>query len=174
MLWGSMFLTIAEIEEVLAHVKNVAPHPFVYPMFVFVAHTGARRSEMLRSMIDDFDFRAGVVRIREKKKDHAKTVTFRRVPMTKLLSTTMTEWFAQHPGGRYTICEQLHMARRKTAHRLRSSYHLGSNPFFQGNSCGQQVGQDPRLSYLPALLRLQPCGRQDRPAADRRMDGTPD
>ena len=113
-LWGSMFLTITEIQEVLGYVQHAAIHPFIYPMFVFVAHTGARRSEMLRSLIDDFDFRAGVVQIREKKKDHAKTVTFRRVPMTELLSKTMTEWFSQHPGGQYTICEQLHTPRGKT------------------------------------------------------------
>ena len=109
-----MFLAVAEIQEVLGYVKKVALHPFIYPLFVFVAHTGARRSEIMRSQIDDFDFHTGVVRIREKKKDHAKTVTFRYVPMTELLSQTMTEWFAQHPGGQYTICEQLHTQRGKT------------------------------------------------------------
>ncbi len=113
-LWASMFLTATEIQEVLAHVKQAARYPFVYPMFVFVAHTGARRSEIQRSQVDDFDFSAGVVGIREKKKDHAKTVTFRRVPMTELLSKTMTEWFSQHPGGQYTICELLHTPRGKS------------------------------------------------------------
>ena len=55
-LWECLFLTISEVQEVLAYVKKNADHDFIYPMFVFVAHTGARRSEILRSQIDDFDF----------------------------------------------------------------------------------------------------------------------
>ena len=31
-------------------------HPFIYPMFAFAAYTGARRSEICRSMVDDFKF----------------------------------------------------------------------------------------------------------------------
>jgi integrase len=75
-------------------------------MFVFAAHTGARRSEMLRSHIDDFDFEGGVVTIREKKKDRSKDMTFRTVPMTPLLRDTMRAWFASHPGGHLTLCEE--------------------------------------------------------------------
>ena len=51
--------------------KKAAQHPFIYPMFVFAAHTGARRSEILRSQVDDFDFQSRTVQIREKKRDHA-------------------------------------------------------------------------------------------------------
>jgi integrase len=79
-------------------------------MFVFAAHTGARRSEMLRSHIDDFDFGAGVVTIREKKKDRAKELTFRTVPMTPKLRQTMSEWFAEHPGGQLTLCQEADLA----------------------------------------------------------------
>ena len=104
-LWDCLFLTLPEIEEVLAFVRGQTAHPFVYPMFVFAAHTGARRSEMLRSQIDDFDFAAGVVTIREKKKDRSKEMTFRTVPMTPKLRQTMSEWFAEHPGGQLTICQ---------------------------------------------------------------------
>jgi integrase len=73
-------------------------------MFVFVAHTGARRSEILRSRIDDFDLENRTVQIREKKRDCAKAVTFRRVDLTPLLAQVTTEWFAQHPGGPHTFC----------------------------------------------------------------------
>lgn len=106
-LWGCLFLTLEEIERVLAHVRTrVRGRGFLYPMFVFAAHTGARRSEMLRSRIDDFDFEAGLVTIREKKKDRSKDLTFRAVPMTPLLRETMTAWFAAHPGGPLTICSK--------------------------------------------------------------------
>ena len=44
-LWESLYLTRGEVAQVLDHVKAAAKEPFIYPMFVFVAHTGARRSE---------------------------------------------------------------------------------------------------------------------------------
>ena len=58
-------------------------------MFAFAAHTGARRSEMLRSRVTDFDFDANVVTIREKKRDRDKVETYRTVPMTCLLASAM-------------------------------------------------------------------------------------
>lgn len=104
-LWDSVYLTLPEIQELLDHVKNDR-HAFVYPMFVFAAHTGARRSEILRSQVEDFDFVERTVRIREKKRDRTKTLTYRHVPMTKLLAEVMTRWFVVYPGGQYPICQQ--------------------------------------------------------------------
>lgn len=83
-------------------VKQSARQPFIHPMFVFAAHTGARRSEMVRSEIDDFDFVGGTVLIREKKRVRGKLST-RRVPLSPLLVETMRHWFANHPGGRYAF-----------------------------------------------------------------------
>jgi integrase len=105
-LWECMFLTLGEIDELLAYVRKEATRPLVYAMFVFAAHTGARRSEMLRSQIEDFDFVSGMVTIREKKRDRGKECTFRHVPMTPMLRQTMTDWFAIHPGGQLTVCEE--------------------------------------------------------------------
>lgn len=102
-LWDCLFLTLPEIDELLSFVKQSARQPVVYPMFVFAAHTGARRSEMVRSEIDDFDFEGGTVLIREKKRVRGKLST-RRVPLSPLLVGTMRQWFANHPGGRYTFC----------------------------------------------------------------------
>jgi len=104
-LWDSLFLTLDEIQEILSHVKANARFSFVYPMFVFAAHTGARRSEILRSQVDDFDLTNRVVRIREKKRDRTKELTFRHVPMSPLIEAVMTDWFSRHPGGQYTICQ---------------------------------------------------------------------
>lgn len=103
-LWDSLFLRSDEVAELLDEVEQVALHRFIYPMFVFVAHTGARRSELLRSEIDDFDFDARMVKIREKKRSKTNAITYRHVPMTTFLQTVMHEWFEVHPGGRYTLC----------------------------------------------------------------------
>lgn len=71
-LWDCLFLTSPQVAEVLAIVKAKARHPFFHPLFVFAAHTGARRSEMMRSRIEDFDFEGQTVLIREKKRDQTK------------------------------------------------------------------------------------------------------
>lgn len=60
-MWDCLFLTVSEIAELLEHVKRYARHSFIYPMFVLAAHTGARRSEMVRSRLNDIDLTAGVV-----------------------------------------------------------------------------------------------------------------
>jgi integrase len=113
-LWDALFLTLTEIDEVLRHVESAARHPFIYPMFVFAAHTGARRSELLRSRIEDLDFAARVVTVREKKRVKGRR-TYRRVPMSPLFEKVMRAWLDEHPGGAFTIAQALQIARsRKT------------------------------------------------------------
>ena len=85
--------------------KDRARHPFIYPMFVLAAHTGARRSEMLRSKIDDLDFDSKTVLIREKKRVRGKRTT-RRVPMSSLLCDVLANCLARHPGGPFTFCHK--------------------------------------------------------------------
>jgi integrase len=111
-LWACLFLTTGEIDELLAHVRDSARHPFIYPMFCFAAHTGARRSEMLRSEIDDIDFYTKSITIREKKRVRGTTTT-RTVPLAPELDRVLTKWFDEHPGGSYTFCHQLDVPRSK-------------------------------------------------------------
>jgi len=85
-------LETAEVSEVLEHIRKTARFHFIYPMMVFVAHTSARRSEKVRSLIEDIDFRSKTVVLREKKKNRAKAVTYRRVDMSPLLYRVMQEW----------------------------------------------------------------------------------
>jgi integrase len=96
-LWDCLFLMTPEIEEFIQFAKENA-RPFVHAMIVFAAHTGARRSEMMRSQKQDIDFESGLITIREKKKDTSKSVTYRKVPMTPILNQTLQEWFKIHGG----------------------------------------------------------------------------
>ncbi len=50
-LWEALYLQASELTELLALVKVKAPHPWIYPLFCFAAHTGARRSEILRGLV---------------------------------------------------------------------------------------------------------------------------
>jgi integrase len=65
-LWECLYLSGQEIKELLAYAREYATAPFVYPMVAFVALTGCRRSEMIRSLIDDGDLEHGFVHIRER------------------------------------------------------------------------------------------------------------
>ncbi|MBM4073199.1 MAG: site-specific integrase [Planctomycetes bacterium] len=111
-LWDCLFLTLNEINELLSFVEETARHDFLYPMFVFVAHTGARRSEMLRALIDDVDFDGQTVLLRERKRSREQR-TFRRVPLSPLLERVLRDWIGRHPGGPSLFCLGLDVPRSK-------------------------------------------------------------
>jgi integrase len=105
-LWDSLFLSVEQIDVLLADVKKIGRFDFLHPMFAFAAYTGARRSEILRAEIDDLDFAGGMVRIREKKKDKSKAFTFRFVPVSASLQAVMKAWLDVHPRGQFVICDE--------------------------------------------------------------------
>ena len=56
-LWASISLDTTQISELLEFVKeNSNSLGYMNPLFVFAAHTGARKNEMLRSRIEGFRF----------------------------------------------------------------------------------------------------------------------
>ena len=113
-LWDALYLRRSEIDQLLDHVNSVALYPFIHPMFVMAAQTGARRSELLRSQKADFDFDADVVTIRERKRVRGE-VTTRRVDLSPTLRFTMLEWFDKHhPGGPWTFCYTTPVRRSRT------------------------------------------------------------
>jgi integrase len=105
-LWDGLFLHPAEIAEVLAHVKRKTSARYLYPLLVTAAHTGARRSELFRARVEDIDFDARHVLLREKKRSRDKE-TFRTVDMTPTVEAVMRKYFAEvHPGGVYAFCSK--------------------------------------------------------------------
>ena len=112
-MWESLYLTTIEIEQLLKYVKTNASKPFIYPMLAFAAHTGARRSEIIRTRIADLDFEAKTVVIHEKKRVRAKTTT-RRVPLSAFLIGVLKKWLKSHPGGPYLFCMQNRAEQNKT------------------------------------------------------------
>lgn len=111
-LWEGLYLLPPEIEELLSLVKSSNAQSFVYPLTVFAAHTGARRSEIIRVKIEDVDFESQTVVIREKKRSRLER-THRRVPLTTLLTATLREWLSEHPGGSYLFGQSNVVARSK-------------------------------------------------------------
>jgi integrase len=110
--WEALYLQAFELAELLAHVKDKATHLWIYPLFCFAAHTGARRSELLRALVNDVDFTGNTVIVREKKRIRGQRST-RRVPMTPFLKQVLREWLAVHPGGPALFCHAGTVARSK-------------------------------------------------------------
>jgi integrase len=98
-LWDGLWLDRGQVRELLEHVRGVAAPAFLHPMVVAAAYTGARRSELCRSEVGDWDLEAGQVGIRQKKRDREREFSFRRVRLHAELAAVMADWFAAHPGG---------------------------------------------------------------------------
>jgi integrase len=105
-LWECLYLTGEQVREVLDFVQSEPCAPFVYPMICFAALTGARRAELLRSRIDDWELGEDrkVVHIRELKRDTSREFTMRSVDLHPRLVEVMRAWFADHPGGQFALC----------------------------------------------------------------------
>jgi integrase len=107
-LWECLFLDGVQVAELLGYIRAKARHPWLYPMFAFAAFTGARISEICRAQVEDVQFGAGKVLLREKKKkQHA--YTFRTVPLAAPLAEALQEWLARHPGGPHLFCKPAHL-----------------------------------------------------------------
>jgi len=105
-LWDCLFLTEKEVGDFLAFVEKHGKALWLHPAIAIAALTGARRSEIIRSEIRDFDFTRGIATLREKKREQSKNLSFRTVEIHPRLATILQAWFANHPGGRYTVCVQ--------------------------------------------------------------------
>lgn len=104
--WDSLFLDLRQIDEFLGYVKSHASRPWVYPMCVAAAHTGARRSELARLHIDDIDFEDKTVLVHDRKRVRGQRTT-RRVPLTPVLEQVLLQWIQKdHPGGSVLFCHQ--------------------------------------------------------------------
>lgn len=96
-LWECLYLQDSQVSELLAYVKKQKLQPWVYPAFVTAAHTGARRSEIIRVRVEDVDLDGAILTVREKKR--AKGVrTTRRVPISTTLATALKPLIAKQHG----------------------------------------------------------------------------
>lgn len=111
-LWESLYLTADELAAFLRQVCESARHPSIYPMVCMAAHTGARRSELIRADLSDVDYDAQVVTIREKKRTRGKQ-TYRRVPLSPFLAVVLKDWLDHHPSGNHLFCHAVPVGRSK-------------------------------------------------------------
>jgi integrase len=103
-LWDGLFLDPKQVTEVLEHVRLRPNTKYLHPFLVTAAYTGARRSELFRARVEDFDFDARLILLREKKRSRDKE-TFRTVDMSPKVAAVVRAYFADgHPGGTVAFC----------------------------------------------------------------------
>jgi integrase len=122
-LWHALYLQTPEIDEALAVIRSNAGHPWIYAIASTAAHTGARRSELIRMGVTDVDFGARTITVREKKRVRGQHST-RRVPLTDFLAGVLEEYLKTHPGGQALFCHGHEVARSKK--RSRTTGHQSS------------------------------------------------
>ncbi len=111
-LWDCLFLGVAEVHELIEHVRIHASHPWIHPMIFTAAHTGMRRSELLRLQIEDVDFQSMTMLVHEKKRVKGMRTT-RRVPISPALEQVLRDWLTQHPGGSFLFAQTIVVERSK-------------------------------------------------------------
>lgn len=122
--WEALYLTLPEIDRLLAHVESHAKHPWIHPLVATAAHTGARKGELLKMRIGDVDFDAGVINIQERKRAHGRRTT-RRVPLSSALVAILKSWLTVHPGGTSLFAHAEEV--RSSKKRSRTTGHLSKD-----------------------------------------------
>ncbi len=98
-LWDTLWLDRDQVRGVLKHVRESGGPPYLAPMIAAAAFTGARRSEVCRSRLGDWDLAGGKAKLRQKKRDKDREFSFRDVPVHRELAVILRAWFDVHPGG---------------------------------------------------------------------------
>lgn len=122
-LWECLYLRPEEVSELLDYVREHGTQPWVHPMVCTAAHTGARRSELLRMEVSDVDPNgSGDIIIRERKRIHGSRTT-RRVPLTPFLKDVLVNWLSVRPRSKFLFVPSDVVARSKK--RSRTTGHKG-------------------------------------------------
>jgi integrase len=103
-LWECLFLDAGELLELIDHASKADSPPWLYPAVCFAAFTGARRAEILRSEVRDWDFATNIVTIRDHKGDKSHSEVPRDVKVHPLLRAVMLDWTGRVKG-RYVVSD---------------------------------------------------------------------
>ncbi len=104
-LWECLYLRKQEVEKLLSAVekRNWLP-PYIFPMILTAAHTGARKSELMRAEVADVDLNSQMLTLREKKRVRGRRST-RRVPLSSKLTACLSEWLNNRSLGKQLFCD---------------------------------------------------------------------
>jgi integrase len=98
-LWDRLYLTPAEIANLLALVRERAVEDFAFLLHAIPAYTGMRRGELMRLRWTDVDLDRGLLTARSRKQSRQQTEVCRTIDLHPELQKMLTEWRAQRPRG---------------------------------------------------------------------------
>jgi integrase len=102
-LWECLYLSPAEIAELLALVRRRSRDPLSFPLHAIPAYTGMRRGEVLRLRWADIDLQHDYVTAWSRKQSRQKTFTKRQIDLHPELKAILVDWQCQRPGGQLVI-----------------------------------------------------------------------
>ena len=101
--WECLFLDSKQVNELVKYVEKIG-EPYMIAAIAIAAYTGARRSEIFRSRIEDWDFKRGILHLRGRKDSRKVNISLREVNIHPNLKRIMNDWFNNHyAGGILTI-----------------------------------------------------------------------
>lgn len=105
-LWECVYLTLAEIGEILSLVRERAKYDFIHPMFAVAAYTGMRRSEIVvRLRWQDVNFPGKSITARSRKQSRQQTETTREIALHPKLEQILRDYQVSRPKGQHVICD---------------------------------------------------------------------
>lgn len=104
-LWNCIYLSPAEIGEVLATVRANATDEASYMLHALPAYTGMRRGEALRLRWIDVDFENGRITARSRKQSRARKETARQIDIHPDLRRELLAWRTKRPKGQFVLCD---------------------------------------------------------------------
>ncbi len=104
-LWDWLYLTPAEIAEILATVRERSRRDVSFILHALPSYTGMRRSELLRLQWIDVAFDQGTLTARSRKQSRQEAETQRQTDLHPELKAILLNWQKQRPKGQYVVCD---------------------------------------------------------------------
>jgi integrase len=120
-LWDCLFLTPAEIADVLVTVRERARNDVSLFLHAIPAYTGMRRGEVLRLRWTDIEFEQGFIVARSKKQSRQAMETRRRIDLHSELKALLLDWQQKRPTGQLVVCDpgsHVELTSRETSGRF--------------------------------------------------------
>jgi integrase len=103
-IWDCLFLTPAEIADLLQTVRVRAECDFAFLLHAIPAYSGMRRGEVLRLRWTDVELDQGYLVARSRKQSRRVKETVRRIDLHPELEQELRRWKDLRPGGQFVVC----------------------------------------------------------------------
>jgi integrase len=104
-LWECLYLSPAEIADLLATVRTRAREDLTYLLHAIPAYTGMRRGKVLRLRWLDVDFQDDYLVARSRKQSRRRSEVVRRIDLHAELREELLAWRQRRPKGQYVLCD---------------------------------------------------------------------